>query len=151
MERARSITARLTSSSVTLILFFSPISDSTRPRRTRRSAIFWYSSLAASSVVFSSAKVLPDDSISALIESHISLNSSATSDGGASNLWLSSSRSSSVRLTRWPLARGFLQLVERFQAERFCKLVVDPGLTRSFDHCRRGFKLGRLAGQLFAG
>ena len=42
--RVRSITARFTSSSVTAILFFSPISDSTRPSRTRRAAIFRYSS-----------------------------------------------------------------------------------------------------------
>src|SRR6202022_3776857 len=80
-----SITARLTSSSVTVILFFSPISESTRPSRTRRSAMVRYSSFAASSVVSSSAKVLPLDSISALIEFHISLNSSSTSDGGASD------------------------------------------------------------------
>src|SRR6267142_897284 len=91
-------------SSVTVILFFSPISDSTRPSRTRRSAILWYSSLAASSVVFSDSKVLPVDSISALIEFHIRLNSSSTSDGGASKRWLSSRRSSSMRLTRCRVA-----------------------------------------------
>ena len=47
------------SSSVTLILFLSPISASTRPRRTRRSAILRYSGLAFSSVVPSSSKVRP--------------------------------------------------------------------------------------------
>ena len=43
-----------------------------------------------------------------------------------------------MRLTRWrvapansadqPLARGFLQLVERFQAKRLGELVVDRGV-----------------------
>src|ERR1700681_346016 len=46
----------------------------------------------------------PLDHISALIEFHIRLNSSSISDGGASNLWLSSSRSSNARLTRWRVA-----------------------------------------------
>jgi hypothetical protein len=52
---------------------------------------------------------------------------------------------------RQPLARGFLQLVERFQAERLGELVVDLGLLRRFDQGRGGFELGRLAGQLLAG
>jgi hypothetical protein len=62
-------------------------------------------------------------------------------------------------LTRWrvgtcelgdqPLARGFLQLVERFQAERLGKLVVDLGLARGFDQGRGGLELGRLAGEFF--
>ncbi len=76
-QRAVDLAGR-TSSSVTVILFFSPISERTRRSRTLRSAIVWYSSLAASSVVFSSAKVLPFDSILASTEFHIRLNSSST-------------------------------------------------------------------------
>ena len=49
------------------------------------------------------------------------------------------------------LARGFLQLVERFQAQRFCKLVVDLGLTRGFDQGCGRLELGRLTGELLAG
>src|SRR5216683_3318234 len=116
------MTARLTSSSVTVILFFSPISDSTRPSRTRRSAILWYSSLAASSVVSSSANVLPPDSISALIE-----------------------------FRHKPLARRFLELVERFEPEGLGELIVDRSLLRRLDQRRGGLKLGRLAGELLAG
>ncbi len=49
------------------------------------------------------------------------------------------------------LARGFLQLVERFEAERLGEFVVDRGLAGRFDQGRRGFELGGLAGELFAG
>ena len=52
---------------------------------------------------------------------------------------------------RQPLARGFLQLVERFEAERLGELVVDGGVLRRLDRGRGGLELGRLAGQLFAG
>ena len=89
------------------------------------------------------------------------MNSSSTSDGGASKRWLSSRRSSSDALDALaggagefgdqPLARGFLQLVERFQTERLGELVVDLGLLRRFDQGCRGFELGGLAGELFAG
>ena len=57
----------------------------------------------------------------------------------------------SCELGDQPLTRGFLQLVERFQAERFCKLVVDLGFTRGFDQGCGGLELGRLAGELLAG
>ena len=50
-----------------------------------------------------------------------------------------------------PLARGFLQLVEQFQAERLGELVVDLGLAGRFDQGCRGLELGRLAGELLAG
>ncbi|OIQ69817.1 hypothetical protein GALL_485780 [mine drainage metagenome] len=48
---------------------------------------------------------------------------------------------------RQPLARRFLQLVERFQAERLGKLVIDDGFLRRFDQGRRCLELGRLASQ----
>ena len=50
-----------------------------------------------------------------------------------------------------PSARSFLQLVERFQTERFCELVVDGGLAGRFDPGCRGLELGRLAGEFLAG
>jgi hypothetical protein len=46
-------------------------------------------------------------------------------------------------------ARGFLQLVERFESERLGELIVDHGLSGRFDRVRRRFELGRLAGELF--
>src|SRR6266704_5839432 len=48
-------------------------------------------------------------------------------------------------------ARGFLQLVERFEAERLGELVVDGGLAGRLDQRCRGLELGGLAGELFAG
>ena len=112
-------------------------------------------------MVSSSAKVLPLDSISALIEFHISLNSSSTSDGGASNRWalvepveqhaLDALAGSAGKFGGQPLARGFLQLVERFQTERLGELVVDLGFLRRFDQGCRGFEFGRLTGKLVVG
>ena len=53
-------------------------------------------------------------------------------------------------LGRQPLARGILQLVERFKPERLGELVVDLGLRGRLDRGRRGLELGRLAGELLA-
>jgi hypothetical protein len=89
--RTCSTTAAVSCSSVTLILFFSPISAMTRPSRTRRSAMARYSSRAFSSVVPSSAKVRFCCLRSFSICDQTLLNSCSTRLGGGSNLWRSSS------------------------------------------------------------
>ena len=73
------------------MLFLSPISASSRPSRTRRSAMARYSSRAFSSVVPSSAKVRFCRLRSPSMVVQIELNSSSTSVGGGANLCSASS------------------------------------------------------------
>ena len=84
------------------------------------------------------------------MDSHISLNSSATSEGGASNLWLSSRPIEQRPLDaladcagefgRQPLACGLLQLVEDSRP-RFLRIRHRSWSHRTFDRGCRGFEL----------
>jgi hypothetical protein len=94
-------------------------------------------------VVFSSAKVLLDQrrrrlELVAVVET-VEQRALDALAGGAGELGDQA------------LARGFLQLVERFEAKRLGELVVDLSLAGRFDCGRGGLELGRLACELLAG
>ena len=139
------------------MLFFSPISASTRPSRTRRSAMPRYSSRAFSSVVPSSAKraVLrlqvghhrAPDVLELLLDQRRRRGELVQLVELVEQPALELLAAHGGVLAREAVLERGPELVERIHAERFRERVVDRHAARGLDRFRRHLEHGRLAGQ----